>query len=217
VTLWGRHRSLARVRVLAVPCVLAPVLALSACGGSQTKSATPRRSTVKAPPTTVAPSTTSTTAPAGKLPYSFDDNAPPPPLLNTGTNYVAIAKSLVRHDAWLLSHHPDVRLIEKVAPLTTNPYKALAHDLPILRRMHRRYVEETSMQDEARVISQRSDAISLEYTQHLVREYIVDSRGTVVSEAKRHTTAYQVLLVGNNKHWLLAAADERGSPAQVQP
>ena len=42
--------------------------------------------------TTVAPTTTTTVPP----PYSFDGSVPPPKLINTGTDYEAIYRSLTR-------------------------------------------------------------------------------------------------------------------------
>ena len=195
------------------------MLALSACGHPQARSAAPRRSPATATSTTFAPSTTSTTVRAAKLPYSFDDNAPPPPLLNTGTNYVAIAKSLLDYDNWLLSHRPDIALIDNVAVRGTNPYKALAHDLPILRRTNRRFVEQVAAPDRFDVASVRPEVISIVDTQHLVRQVIYDAAGRNVSVHPRATTTYFVLLLrsASDHRWLLASIDEQGAAPKAHP
>ena len=49
--------------------------------------------------TTTAPSTTTTTTPP---PYSFDGSVPAPPLVNTGTDYEAIFRSLSAYGRWLV-------------------------------------------------------------------------------------------------------------------
>jgi hypothetical protein len=188
--------------------VLAPVLALSACGGSQTESTAPHGAAAS---TTSAPSTTSTTAAAPKLPYSFDDNAPPPPLLNTGTNYVEIAKSLLDYSNWLLSHRPDSTLIERVAPRGSEAYGSLAHDLPILRLTSRRLYEVASAPRHIDVVSMRPGAVSLRDRQYLQRQVVVDSNGHLVDQRTRATvpTTYEVLLVRFGQRWYLASVTEK--------
>src|SRR5262245_34419066 len=111
--------------------MLVPALALCACSGTSRNETKSKVAPVA--PTTTVPRATSTTTQPPATPYSFDDSVPPPPLINTGTDYIAITRSLIAYDAWLLSHHPDLRLAENVTPQGTNPYKSLAHDLPILR------------------------------------------------------------------------------------
>ncbi len=55
---------------------------------------------------TTAPAPTTTTVPP---PYSFDGSVPPPPLLNTGTDYEAIYRSLERIRALGRAHTTQIR------------------------------------------------------------------------------------------------------------
>jgi hypothetical protein len=210
---WGRHRSLARVRVVAVPCVLAPVLALSACGSSGSDVSPARHGTRKQPGAVTTTTASSTSSTAIAKPYSFE---PPPRLVNSGTDYVAIAKSLLEYDAWLLSHHPDPSLIERVATRGTDPYKALAHDVPILRAKQRRLVEEVDAAGEFQIVSVREDVVSLRFVQHLKRVYVVDSGGATSSARPLKKTTYLVLLVKRGTTWFLAAADDQGAGAVAE-
>ncbi len=84
--------------------LVAGILVIGACsGGSATTSApTTKPGSAGAPGSTVAPTTT-TTMPE----FSFDDSVPPPELINTGTDYVAILKSLESYGNWLAAHRPD--------------------------------------------------------------------------------------------------------------
>jgi hypothetical protein len=187
--------------------VLAPVLALSACGSAADDVPPAGRANPSVSVPTTAPSTT-TTAPK---PYSFDPAPTPPPLVNTGTDYVAIAKSLLEYTNWLLAHRPDVSLIEEIAPRGSSAYQALAKNLPILRRTHRRLVEEVSRSDEIEVVSVGTDSVSVRDTQYLTRQIIVDELGAIVSERQKDTTTYVALLVRNGDRWYLASAEEQSA------
>ena len=90
--------------------LIAVAVGLAACSGGS-KAAVPRDSSVSrgsgssASATTAHPGPTTTTS---RPEYSFDDSVPPPKLLNTGTNYVAIVKSLEIYGNWLSAHRPDL-------------------------------------------------------------------------------------------------------------
>jgi hypothetical protein len=75
-----------------------------------------------------SPTTTATTVPA----YSFDNSVPPPPLLNTGTDYVAIIKSLQAYGDWTTSHLPDPKLVDRFVARGTQLSSAYVKTLTIL-------------------------------------------------------------------------------------
>ena len=70
-----------------VPFALCAVL-LAGCGAGSHAAA---EESDGLPTATSTPAPTTTTVPP---PYSFDGSVPPPPLLNTGTDYEAIYRSL---------------------------------------------------------------------------------------------------------------------------
>jgi hypothetical protein len=175
-----------------------------------------RRGTSTAPSTTVttAPATTTTTAPR---PYSFDPAPTPPPLINTGTDYVAIAKSLLEYSNWLLAHRPDSGLIDEVAARGTSAYQSLAHDLPVLLRTKRRMFEATSAPDQIDVVSATSDAVSIRDRQYLIRQTVVDASGQVrdTREKGKQPTTYLVLLSRQKDRWYLASVEEEHPSPEV--
>jgi hypothetical protein len=198
--------------------VLAPVLAFTACASEPEDAPPARRGTASAieSPTTVKtapPSTTTTVA----QPYSFEPAPTPPPLLNTGTDYVAIARSLLEYSNWLLAHRPDDRLIDNIAAEGSSAHDSLKHDFPILRRTGRRMFETTNGPDEITVVSVTDNVVSLRDRQFLLQQTIVDASGTVQDVKERATvpTTYLVLLRRQKDRWLLASVDEQENSGEV--
>ena len=172
-----------------------------------------RRGLSTAPTTaTTGPATTTTTAPE---PYSFEPAPKPPPLINTGTDYVAITKSLLEYGSWLLSHQPDVALLHDVVVTGTDLHDSYSDDIAILTRTNRRLVEETTAPDEIKIVSTSADAISLMDMQHLSRQIVIDANGVTVSQRKRTPTKYSVLLTRTGDRWLLASVTETTPSPEV--
>lgn len=186
--------------------MLAPVLALCACSGASHTESSSRG--VRVAPTTL-PRATTTTRPTPATPYSFDDSVPPPKLVNTGTNYIAIASSLIDYEEWLLARHPDPLLIDQIAPRGFPARKALANDIPILQQTNRRLVERVSAPNTFAVVSARPDVASIQLTQHLTREEVFDSTGRLVSVHDTSTTKYLLLIARVRNRWYLASSDEQ--------
>jgi hypothetical protein len=185
------------------------VLAFSACSSGPAVEPPARRGASSA----IESPTTATTVP---LPRTTTPAPTPPPLVNTGTDYVAIAKSLLEYGSWLLSHRPDATLLENVVVRGTDLYKAFADDVSALRHTNRRLVEYFDAPDELRLISTSSSAASLRLTQHLNRVRIVDERGMTVDERARRTTSYLVLIAQDASpqgHWRVASVSEASETA----
>jgi hypothetical protein len=97
--------------------VVGAVLVLTACSSGGSSRGTRATDSGRIVPTSASigtqarGSTTTTTEP----PYSFDGSIPPPRLVNTGTDYDAMVRSLAEYAAWLEAHHPDLCLISEVA------------------------------------------------------------------------------------------------------
>jgi hypothetical protein len=109
-------------------------LILAGCGASA--DASDGNPTAKSTSTTTVAPTTTTTVPP---PYSFDGSVPPPKLVNTGTDYEAIYRSLSEYGDWLLAHQPDASLVRGTS--SGRPSERLTHDVDVVRVGTARLVE----------------------------------------------------------------------------
>jgi hypothetical protein len=163
-------------------------------------------------PTTALRTTTTTSTPA----FSFDDSVPPPKLINTGTNYVAILKSLEAYGNWLAAHHPDPHLAEGFVAAGTHLSDSYVALLSTLRDKRQRLVETVGAPDTYRIISTTPDAISATIVQRLNGRRVVDGKNHIVREGRfRGLATYRALAVRVHKRWYLAATDVTGAPERL--
>jgi len=196
----------------------AAVAALGACSsGSHSVSrgaptASSRQSTGIV--TTVPQPATTTPAPAPA--FSFDDSVPPPKLVNTGTDYVAILKSLEGYGVWLTAHHPDPSLTPTFVASGTNLYDSAGAALTSLRNRGQRLVETTSAPDRFTIISSTANAFSARIVQQITSHRIVDRLRHVVREARfTGSTTYLAVAVRVHERWYLASSDVTIAPERV--
>jgi hypothetical protein len=122
---------------------------LAACASGPARSLSrPAPAATLPPPTSTTPSTTTpsitrpTTAPRPARPTSvralagYRDTTPAPTIRATGTNYVAIVRSLEAYRYWLLAHHPDSALAAEFVQRGTVTYERDVADLDHLRSHH---------------------------------------------------------------------------------
>jgi hypothetical protein len=208
--------------------VVAGIITLGACAGSHRASAPialPTSTTSHSAPPSVPPpagrprSTTTapvaTTAPRPVSEYSFDGSVAPPELVNTGTDYVAILKSLESYGDWLGAHHPDPALaLTTVAPGTPLLDRYL-HDIVNLRNAHARLVEKLNGPTTYTLLSVTPNAFSARVVEHIATHRTVDRAGHVTSERRyTGTTTYIDVVVLAGGHWYFAAVDLE-HPAEV--
>jgi hypothetical protein len=158
-----------------------------------------------------SPSTTSTPA------YSFDDSVPPPELINTGTDYVAILESLNRYAYWLDAHHPDPALVSTIVATGTKQHELLALDLVRLRDNHLRLIEKVGNRPTRfTILSRTPNAFSARVVQDVRVHQTVEPHGRVTSRVRfTEPTTYLILVVLKRGRWYLAALDE-ANPANVR-
>jgi hypothetical protein len=160
------------------------------------------------PTTRRALETTTTTVPA----YSFDDSVPPPKLVNTGTDYVAILKSLEAYGNWIGAHHPDPVLANATVAQGTQLLSSYVHDISVLRSAGKREVENLTAPTSYTIVSATRDSFSARVTEHIAAHQIVDRSGSVVSEHQfSGPTTYIDLVVRSHGRWYLASVDARYS------
>jgi hypothetical protein len=116
-------------------------LVAGACGTSKSdaRGETPSHPGVvlTTPTTRSSSTTTSTTVPA----YSFDDSVPPPKLVNTGTEYVAILKSLLDYGDWTTAYEPSPDVVDRFITPGTKLHAAYVKTLTTLSNRGQRYIE----------------------------------------------------------------------------
>jgi hypothetical protein len=199
----------------ATSALIAGVVFVGACsGGSKNAVPTSTKPTdpANAPARTATPPrpTATTTTPE----YSFDDSVPPPKLVNTGTNYVAILKSLNRYASWLAAHHPDPALVSTVVVGGTKQHALLSLTMRHLRGNHVRLLEKVGATPDAyTILSATSDAFSAELVQDVLVHETVNRRGRVTTQVRfDKPTTYLMLVVRVGSHWYFAAVDKKLVP-----
>ncbi|MDQ1434729.1 MAG: hypothetical protein QOF59_1545 [Actinomycetota bacterium] len=203
----------------ATSVLVAGIFVLGACSGgsknagSSVTSTKPDRATsVPNTATTVPRTTTTTTTPE----YSFDDSVPPPKLINTGTDYVAILKSLDNYGNWLEAHRPDPTLAAETLAPGSELLKEFARDLRVLRTNDKRAIETVGNgPNEITILSATPSAFSATVVQDVRSVKSVDSSGRVTGQVDFATPrTYLALVVLVRNRWYVAAFDIR-KPSHV--
>jgi hypothetical protein len=154
----------------------------------------------------VATASTTTVAPAATPEFSFDESVPPPKLVNTGTDYVAILKSLGAYGNWLAAHRPEPARVSTIIAAGTTLHDRFAGDLTRLRDNGKRLIEELGRPSEYTIISTRPTAFSAKSVEDVLAHRTVVASGRVTSEERRTSpTTYLMLVVLVRGHWYLAS------------
>ena len=177
-------------------------LTLCGCQGSSTSASV---TTDPVAPTTIPRTTTTTSIPD----FSFDDSVPPPELINTGTNYVAILKSLGQYSNWLAAHRPDPALTSRVVAQGTKLHDDFARDLTRLRDNGKREIEKVGRRpSQYTIVSSTPNAFSAHVVEDIVARLTVDTTGKVTSHVRfASQTTYLMVAVLSRGHWSLASVD----------
>jgi hypothetical protein len=204
----GRDLSQSIARSLAV----ALVIALAACNGGSDRSGE-RPKPTSAPTSGPAPTIDlSKPIPGGSL-----HGTPRPPLENTGTDYVAIFKSLDVNFRWL-TENPDPAVISELFVPGTRTHDFQLDFVQTLAQNGWRSADEGYRVLAVDVVDARSDVVSLRLTDQFDAEKVVDSSGRQIGDGKQHTspTVWTILLSPDDLgRWRIADASPV-SGAQVQ-
>jgi hypothetical protein len=198
------HQSWRYFRAAGAMCGI--VFALSACSRSKPHAAhTTIRNTTGESSSLSGTSTTTTVADATS--FSFDPDPSAPQIIDAGSDYKAIALSLLQYDDWLSAFDPDPTLIPRIAARGSTFDAAVRNDIGVLQRLDRRYYEVQSGPAVIKLVDQANRAVTLRYTQRIVVQRVVDRDGKITSEQKfsAPTTSYTILLTQMpDGRWLLA-------------
>jgi hypothetical protein len=195
--------------------ILVVAFTLAGCGGASDRSASDHATTsARRSTTTVAPTTTTTVPP----PYSFDNSVQPPKLINTGTDYASIARSLDDYGHWLYAHHPDPGLVEHIAVNGSMPYKRMTDDLKTIATRSMRIYETASILRSSVVVNANSRLVSLRMSYTDDRRVLVDHTSKVVDQQTLPSPSTMLVVLSADRAglWRFAQVDP-AEPDAVTP
>jgi hypothetical protein len=169
-------------------------------------------------------STAPTTAPAATIDLSKPipggslHGKPRPPLENTGTDYVAIFKSLTANFRWL-TENPNPTLLADLFVPGTPPHDERASAYQYLVANGYRWADEGYQLLDVQVKDAKEDAVSLEVVEKLTFERLVDASGNQVGELRPHGSPERVTVLlnrGSDGKWRVANSSRiEGSEVQL--
>src|SRR5947209_9969978 len=180
--------------------LIALVAVLVACSGGSGGGgkASPRTSL---PSSSTPPATIDLSKP---IPGGSLHGTPRPPLENTGTDYVAIFKSLIGNQRWI-SENPDPALISDVYVPGTPGHDSRVSAYQYLVDNGYRWADEGFQLLSVEVVDTRPDVVSLRATDSLGFERLVDAAGNQVGNVRPRDPATQdrtaVLSRDETGHW----------------
>jgi hypothetical protein len=167
-------------------------VAVAACAAS------PDRSTGALPPRpTVAPAPSTTPSTAAQPAPGYTDTTPPPAIRATGTDYRAIAQSLLTYKDWLFAHHPDPALAKKVFVQGTLTYGTRVADLTTVRSKHQT-IASVDLRLSFTVVTVRADLVTLRMRETLVADQWFDRQHRVVRTDPYPVPNHYVVVMTND-------------------
>jgi hypothetical protein len=183
---------------------IALVGVLAACSGGSGGGG--GKASPKTSPSTTAPPPTidlSKPIPGGSL-----HGTPRPPLENTGTDYVAITRSLIGNLRWI-SENPDPTLISDVFVPGTPGHDERAAAYRYLVDNGYRWADEGYRLISVDLVDAKPDVVSVRVTQELTFERIVDAAGNQVGQTRSHSgpETLNYLLALSDGGWRIAGGN----------
>jgi hypothetical protein len=207
-----------------VSVLIAGIITLGACASSHRATSSPPADPSTATSTSTATATTPATAPATAVTptptnrrsaaaFSFDHSVPPPALVDTGTDYVAIAKSVEAYGNWLGAHRPDPTLVPATVAPGTQLLKRYVDNLTSLRDANTRVIEKLNGPTTYTILSATPDAFSVRRVSNISVWQSVNESGTVTSERRfAGLRTYLDVYVLSHGRWYAAASDLQEPP-----
>jgi hypothetical protein len=159
-------------------------------------------------PSTTTPPTTAATPPvstAARAAPGYTDTTPPPAIDATGTDYAAIAHSLLTYKDWLFAHHPDPALAGLVYQQGTMTYGTRFADLTMVRNLHQT-IDSVDLRLTFTVVTVRADLVTLRMRETLVADQWFDQQHRVVrTDPDPVPNHYIVVMTNDGKgRWRIA-------------
>ena len=151
-------------------------------------------------------SSTTTARPVAKLDASagavrpapgYADTTPPPAIRATGSDYPAIAQSLLTYKDWLFAHHPDPALAGQVFQQGTAIYGSRVADITTVRNLRRR-VDSVDLRLSFTVVTVRPDLVTLRMLETLVADQWFDQQHRVVRTDPYPVPNHYIVIMTND-------------------
>jgi hypothetical protein len=184
----------------------------AACSGGSGPGAHRSSPEKPTPASSTPPSTIDLSKP---IPGGSLHGTPRPPLENTGTDYVAIFKSLDANFRWL-TENPDPRVISELYLPGTPGHDTRIAAYEYLLANGYRWADEAYRLLSVTVVSVTPDVVSLRVRDSLEFERIVDAGGNQVGSLRPRSPAekdWTVLLSPSDGHWRIADWSSTGAAA----
>lgn len=188
--------------------VIALAVGLVACSGGS-GGGDGRTSRTTGAPTSVPPATIDLSKP---IPGGSLHDTPRPPLENTGTDYVAIFKSLIANQRWI-SENPNISAISDVYIPGTPGHDARVSAYQYLVDNGYRWADEGYQLISVDVVSALPDVVTLRVVQQLTFERVVDSSGAQIGDVRPGDgpgTLTFTLSVDPSGRWRIADSTRNG-------
>jgi hypothetical protein len=143
---------------------------------------------------------------------------PAPNVIDRGTDYAAIAGSLLVFGRWLEGRNPDPALVERAYQLDSPPGRFVASQLEGLRRIGARVVEVDRKPFRFTTTSITGNVVTLRLTEYLAHRDLVDAHGRVLQRDPTRTEYYEVSIRRTTAAtaWRLNVVDARPADIEVQ-
>jgi hypothetical protein len=168
-------------------------------------------------------STVTSSAPELKRSSALPSSKPvvglaPPEVIDGGSDFAAVASSLVRFVRWLEWHHPDPALVRRAYQLGSPPERVASKHVAELRRTGAHIVEADAAPFEFRIISVTENVVSLRLTEHLSHRELIASTGRVLARDKARIEQYTVSIARSNgtSPWRVNFVERKPPRIEVQ-
>ena len=209
-----------RVRHRLVASVLVAALG-TACGGEgankevHPRATEPRQVTAPRP---IASSTTTTSTTKPPVRSADESGVRPPPVIDHGTDHVAITRSLLIYARWLDAHDPDQALLTRAYQQGSAMARSVASDWVTMRRKHWRIIEIDRSPFGFTVLSETSALVSYRMVEHLAYRDLIDVNGRAFRHdgPRDETYLISVIQIVPGASWRLLDIVRKGPPIEVQ-
>lgn len=141
-----------------------------------------------------------------------------PDVIDRGTDYAAIAGSLLVFGRWLEGRNPDPALVERAYQLDSAPGRFVVSQLKGLRRIGARVVEVDRKPFRTTTTSIAANVVTLRLTEYLAHRELVDAHGHVLARDPARTEYYEISIrrATAADAWRLNVVDARPADIEVQ-
>ena len=139
-------------------------------------------------------------------------------MIDRGSDFVAVASSLVLYVRWLEWHHADPALVKRAYQLASPPERVASKHVTELRRIGAHIVEADAAPFEFTIISVTENVVSLLLTEHLSHRELIASSGRVLARDKARIERYTVSIARANDAapWRVNLVERKSPRIEVQ-